>query len=200
MNSVVHALVDSLPLVVRDILAHEDARRCRSPRMTTRSKHFSLIDLTNLSAKALRFGERGGNRTGSTSALLRIMSNAAVMPGEPSTRPSGQPVPPTAVSRRRLPLFFGRLLQYPRLEHFIGGHLLEFRILVFQLPKPLRIGQFHPTIFPAPTIEGLFADVGLPADLFHGLASIGQAQNTDNLLGLVSLSFHVRILGFRPES
>ena len=37
--------------------------KASSPKKIIRSKHSSLIDLTNRSAKAFRFGERGGSFT-----------------------------------------------------------------------------------------------------------------------------------------
>ena len=90
-----------------------------------------------------------------------------------------------------LPTFFECLLQHPNLEDLICPHLLELRILLLKLLEALEIGHFHPAILAPPPIKGLFADVRLPADLFHGFLSVGLAQYLYYLFGRVSLFLHV---------
>ena len=60
-----------------------------------------------------------------------------------------------------------------------------------KLLEALEVSHFHPSILAPPPIKGLFADVGLPADLFHGFLSVGLAQYLYYLFGRVSLFLHV---------
>ena len=94
----------------------------------------------------------------------------------PNTPLSRQPSALPAAWQRRSPLFFYRLLQYPNLEHLICQHLLQLRVLLLKLLEALEVGHFHPSILAPPPINGLFADVGLPAELFHGFLPVCLAQ------------------------
>ena len=79
---IVEPLMVSLPVVV---LRYSRVRRRKwpSPSGTTRLRHSSLIDRTNLSAYALRFGLLGGSRIGWIPALVRISAKTAGIEGIP---------------------------------------------------------------------------------------------------------------------
>jgi hypothetical protein len=59
-DDVVEPLVVPLVMVVLDILANDRSQVCASPIGITLRRHSALIDRTNLSACAFRFGLRRG--------------------------------------------------------------------------------------------------------------------------------------------
>jgi len=74
---VVESLMVSLAVVVLDVLRVR-RRKWPSPSGTTRLRHSSLIDRTNLSAYALRLGLLGGSRMGWIPALVRMSATTLV--------------------------------------------------------------------------------------------------------------------------
>ncbi len=80
---VAQSLMVPFVMVMRNELAHGPPERS-SPTRIRRSRHDSLMLRTKRSANALRFGERGGSRTGSTPALANVSRNAAVKSGSRS--------------------------------------------------------------------------------------------------------------------
>ena len=61
---------------------------------------------------------------------------------------------------------FDNILQHFVVESWIGIHLLESPIFLFQLFKALGIGHFHAAIFALPGIIRGLGDTVLPADCF----------------------------------
>ena len=72
------------------------------------------------------------------------------------------------------------------------GRLCRCAPFVLQLLEAPGVGHLHAAILATPAVEGLFADIGLAADLLDGLTTVGLAQEADDLFGRVSLFLHVR--------
>ena len=88
-----------------------------------------------------------------------------------------------ASSAPGLPFFCVDLFQYPILEHGFGQHLLQLRMLFFQLFEPFGIGQIHIAVFTAPPMERGFGGVVFTANGLDGVGAIGLAEDADNFLG-----------------
>jgi len=75
------------------------------------------------------------------------------------------------------------------MQGLIGHESLQPRVLVAQPPQLLQFAQLHPTVLALPAVERCGADVRLPADHRDRLAALGSAENRDDLLRCMSLSF-----------
>jgi len=71
---VTEALVITFRVIVNKVFANGNPQRSL-PKRIVRSRHSYLIDLTNRSAKAFKFGERGGSFTDSIPHSARIARN-----------------------------------------------------------------------------------------------------------------------------
>jgi hypothetical protein len=78
-QDIAEALMIPFAMIVRHVLQDRPAERSRvAPSGTIRSKHSLLIESTNRSAKALRFGLLAGNLTTFTPPCPQIRRNASV--------------------------------------------------------------------------------------------------------------------------
>ncbi len=61
------------------------------------------------------------------------------------------------------------------------------------LLEAFRVSHLHSTIFSSLSIEGLHADILFTANLFGGLITVGLADDSDDVFGLMFLLFHVLV-------
>lgn len=99
---------------------------------------------------------------------------------------------------RRLVVYMGErggfsLLRASIFEYLIGDYLFEFAIFIHKFLKAFRVSHLHSTIFSSLSIEGLHADILFTANLFGGLITVGLADDSDDVFGLMFLLFHVLV-------
>ena len=86
------------------------------------------------------------------------------------------------------------LLQDVTVQREIRDQVLEFRVLLAQLPELAQFAQPQSRILLLPNVERGFADPVFAADVAHSAAALRLAQGPQDLLFRMSLLRHLRVL------
>src|SRR5262249_18052887 len=104
------------------------------------------------------------------------------------------PPPPLACAATDSEVSRGGFLENRDVEHLVGDHLLQPRILALEILHPLHLVDFDPAVLLPPAEVGLIRDRDLLADLpdrnVLRLLHLRRPQPRDVLLGTESLSRH----------
>ena len=91
-----------------------------------------------------------------------------------------------------------RHLQHAYVQGLLCHHLVQLRILSFEILEPPGIRYLHATVLRLPAIKRRLRAVVLAAKIGHRKARLGFLQNANDLFFFESLTLHPVLLIVKP--